>query len=149
MDPAQNISGIVGWFLLLFVIAWPGTCAIISLTGGWHRLAKKFHSTSEIDGEKFRFASMSLGTGLFPVRYRHTLFVTVGRAGITMSVNFLFRVLHPPLFIPWSAVEIVRPETSWLVTHTAVYIRGFDKRLLFRGRTGKKILATFNANASP
>lgn len=144
MDPAPNLSGIVAWFILLFSIAWPGTCAIISLTGGWHRLAKKFRSDSDIDGEKFRFASMTLGTGLFPARYRNALFVTVGRSGVAMSVNFLFRVLHPPLFIPWTEVESAQRERSWLVNHVAVSLRGFEKRLFFRGRAGKKILEAFN-----
>ena len=149
MNPASNISGIVAGFILLFSVAWLGTCALLSLMGGWHRLAAKYRSTSEIDGEKYRFASMSLGTGFFPVRYRNVLFVTVGRTGITLSVNFLFRVLHPPLLIPWSAVETVRPETSWLATHTAVYLHDFDKRLLFRGRAGKKIHDVFHAKTSP
>ena len=147
MGPPVIPIGIVGWFLLLFVVAWLGACGMLSLMGGWHRLATRFRSASDINGEKYRFASMSLGSGLFPVRYRNTLFVTVGRSGMALSVLFLFRVLHPPLFIPWSAVETVRPEMSWLTKQTAVYVRGFHKRLLFRGRAGKKILETFNAQA--
>ncbi len=105
MDPAPNISGIVGWFVLLFVIAWLFACSMISLMGGWHRLAEKFRAISEIHGEEIRFASMAIGTDLFPARYRRVLFVTVGPAGIGLSVIFFFRALHPPLFIPWSAVE--------------------------------------------
>jgi hypothetical protein len=147
MDTSPHISGVIGWFLLLFIVAWLGTCALLSLMGGWHRLAKKFRATSEIDGEKYRFVSMSLGTGLFPVRYRNSLFVTVGRSGVALSVLFPFRVLHPPLFIPWSDVETVRPESSWLTNPVALYVRGFDKRLLFRGHAGKKILEAFTANA--
>jgi hypothetical protein len=82
------------------------------------------------------------------VHYRNALFVTVGRSGLSLSVLFLFRVLHPPLFIPWSAVEAVRPERFWLVNRTAVYLRGFDKRMLFRGRAGQKILEAFNAQVA-
>ena len=67
-------------------------------------------------------------------------------SGFGLSVIFLFRLLHPPLLIPWSAVESTQRERSWLVNHVAVKIRDFDKRLFFRGDAGKKILETYNAN---
>jgi len=86
--------------LVLLVIAWLFACAMISLMGGWHRLAEKFHATSEIHDEKICFASMAIGTGLFPASYRRVLFVTVGPAGIGLSVIFPYRLLLPPLFIP-------------------------------------------------
>ena len=147
MDSAPNMSGSIEWFLPLFVVTWVFTCAMLSFVGGWRRLAVRFPASSAIDGDKFRFASMSLVSGHFPVRYNNSLFVTVGRAGLALSVLFLLRVMHPPLFIPWSAIETVRPERFWLVSGTAVYLRGFNKRLLFRGRAGKKILEAFNAQA--
>jgi hypothetical protein len=141
------MSGSIEWFLPLFVVTWAFTCAMLSIVGGWHRLAVRFPASSAIDGEKYRFASMSLGSGFFPVSYRSSLFVTVGHSGLALSVLFLLRVMHPPLFIPWSAIETVRSERSWLLSGKAVYLRGFNKRLLFRGRAGKKILEAFNAQA--
>lgn len=147
MHPTSDISGVVAWFLLFFVAAWLILCVLLSLMGGWHRLAQRFPAKSDSDGEEFRFASMSLGSGLFPVRYRNSLFVTTGRSGLGLSVLFLFRVMHPPLFIPWSAVETVRPEQTLFVSGTAVYLHGFDKRMLFRGRAGKMILEAFNERA--
>lgn len=118
---------------------------MMSLMGGWHRLAAKFRASSGIHGERIRFASMAIGTGLFPARYRRALIVTVGPSGIYLSVIFFFRLLHPPLFIPWSAVKAVQRERSWLVHHVAVTLHDFDKRLFFRGNAGKKILETFSA----
>lgn len=147
MEPAPSMSGDIALIIVLLAIAWLGVCALISLMGGWHRLAAKFRATSASRGEEIRFVSMTLGTGLFPARYRNALFVTVGPSGVGLSVIFLFRVLHPPLFIPWSAVQSVQRERSWLVNHVAVSLHGFDKRLFFRGRAGKKILETFNALA--
>ena len=147
MDHVVTPSGITVWLLPLLVVTWLIACAMLSFMSGWRRLAARFPASSGIDGETYRFASMSLGAGLLPVHYRNSMFVTVGRSGLSMSVFILFRVMHPPLFIPWSAVETVQPERFWLVNHTVVYIRGFDKRLLFRGRAGKKILEAFNAQA--
>lgn len=140
MFPAPNFSVHLGWLMLLIIVAWLFACAMISLMGGWHRLAEKFRSASESHGEKIRFASMAIGTGLFPARYRHVLSVTVGPAGIGLSVIFPYRLLHPPLFIPWSAVESAQRERSWLVNHVAVNIRGFEKRLFFRGPLEKRFL---------
>jgi hypothetical protein len=117
--------------------------------GGWHRLATRFRSAAAINGEERRFASMTLGSGFFPARYRNTLFLTVARSGIGLSVLFLLRLLHPPLFIPWAEVEPVVRERSWMKNHVAVSLRGFDKRLLFRGQAGKKILETYNPNTPP
>lgn len=145
MNPDSDISGIIGWFLLLFSFAWIGTCAMISLAGGWHRLAQKYRSNSEPSGETVRFASMSIGTGLFPARYRRVLFVTVGSSGFGLSVVFFYRLLHPPLFIPWTDVEAVQAERKWFSRHVAVTLRGFDKRLFFFGPAGRKILETFTA----
>lgn len=148
MNTDPGLPGIVASFALFFIVAWLGTCALLSLMGGWSRLASEFRARADARGESFRFASMSLGTGLFPARYRNALTVTVGPAGIGLSVNFLFRLLHPPLFIPWPAVESARAERSLFVSGTAVYLRGFDKRLFFRGRAGRKILEAFIARAA-
>ena len=82
MDPASSLSGDIVLIVILLVVAWLGACALISLMGGWHRLAARFRSTSAINGEQYRFASMTLGSGLFPARYRNTLWVTVGRSGV-------------------------------------------------------------------
>jgi len=145
MSSVPNLPVIFGWFTFLFFVAWPGTCALISILGGWHRLASHYSTTQSASGEEFKFASLSIGTGLFPIRYRNTLWITVGPNGIGLSVIFFFRVLHPPLFIPWSAVEAVRPESGWLTMQTAVYVQNFEKRLLIRGRAGKKIFDAYQA----
>lgn len=145
MNPASDLSSVIGWFLLLFTLAWIGTCAMISLAGGWHRLAGKYRARTEPQGETIRFASLSIGTGLFPARYRRVISVTVGPSGFGLSVVFFYRLLHPPLFIPWTDVESVQAERSMLKRHVAVNLRGFDKRLFFRGPAGKMILETFTA----
>jgi hypothetical protein len=147
MNP--NGQGIVflQWFIPLLLLAWVGLLASRSFLGGWNQLARRFGTSAAIEGEKFRFTSLSVGSGYFPVKYRNCMFVTVGQSGLALSVNILFRVFHPPLMIPWSDIETVQPEKVWLAPHIAVYVRGFDKRLLFRWNVGMKISDYFYAPA--
>lgn len=62
MEPAPNMSGDIALIIALFAIAWLGACALISLTGGWHRLAAKFRATSasrgDVPAKKFSKPSM-------------------------------------------------------------------------------------------
>lgn len=145
MEHISSVNRFPEWFPVFFAVLWLGISGLLSFAGGWHQLASRFEASSRIDGETFRFASMSLGSGLFPVSYGNCLFITVGRSGVRLSILFLFRFLHPPLFIPWSSVEAVQPEKFWFLTYTAVRIRGFNKRMLFPKRVGKKLMETFNA----
>jgi len=54
--------------------------------------------------------------------------------------------MHPPLVIPWSAVERCEQVRFWLLGHVAVYVRDFrPRRLLFGGALGRAILAQWTA----
>lgn len=132
-------------FPVFFIVLWFAVTLLLSFMGGWHELASRFEAPFPIEGETFRFTSMALGSGLFPVRYGNCVFVTVGHSGLYISVLFLFRFQHPPLLIPWSAIETVQPERFWARPFTAVRIRGFDKRLLFPERVGGKLMQRFDA----
>jgi hypothetical protein len=43
--------------------------------------------------------------------YRHVLNVGSDRIGVYLGVLFLFRVGHPPLFIPWTDIIVEQPKT--------------------------------------
>jgi hypothetical protein len=62
-----------------------------------------------------------------------------GAAG-RLSILFLFRFLHPRLVIPWSAVERCENVRFWFMKQVAVHISGFNRRLLFGGILGSKIM---------
>ena len=131
------------WLLPAVLLGWAGISVLVSVSTGWYRLATRFRARAAIDGERFSLVSMALGTGPFTNTYRHCLFVTVGRAGIALSILFPFRIFHPPLMIPWSELQAVQPEARWFGSGVGVYIRGFNKRLFFRGRISQKIMQEF------
>jgi hypothetical protein len=130
-----------GLFLPFFVIMWVGITAVLSVVGGWGELGRRFPATTRPDGETFSFVSGALNAGMLPVGYGNCLFVTVGSAGVRLSVLFLFRILHPPLLIPWTAIEAVTRERHWFTWRTVVRIRDFDRRLALYGRAGEEVAA--------
>lgn len=148
MNTAPELAVTITVLTLSLTLAWIVTCALIALGGGWYWLAQKFPATAATPGERFRFVTLRIGTGLFPARYRNTVTVTVGASGLGLSVVWPFRILHPPAHIPWTAVATVQPERSLLVNHMAVTLRGYDKRLFVRGPAGRKIFEAYQEHAA-
>jgi hypothetical protein len=125
-------------------------CALLSLLGGWHALGRRFGSSDDLDGERFRFRSGAVGRGIFPVAYDHCLFATVGRRALALSVLVPFRLLHPPLVIPYSEVERCDEIRFWFVRHVALHVRGFGRRrVLLRGALGRAVLAAWTQARTP
>lgn len=137
--PSSNLV----WLFPALLAFWLAVCAALSFIGGWYDLARRFRSDAPIEGERFRFRSAAIGWSVFPVSYRSCLFATVGSKGFALSVSFPFLILHPRLVIPWSAVERCEQVRSLLIRGVAVYISGFNRRLLFRGNLGDIIFAAW------
>jgi hypothetical protein len=131
--------------LLFFMLLWTGVSAIISKTGGWSLLAGRFQAkTRQPRGRRFRFASALFRRfRLFPVSYRGILTVTVGTEGLHLDIFFLFRVLSPPLFIPWGAIESVGEQKHLFGSYGAVHIRDCPVVLLFMGEAGEQLRAEY------
>ena len=128
------------WFFVFFAAMWLGVGVALSYASGWRALAEWFRSTRPIEGERFRFASGSMGaSNWFPVRYRGCLFITVGAEGFLLSLFFPFRLGSPPLFIPWTRVESVTEQPAWFVDRAVIRIRGLPTKIMIVGRAGQRI----------
>src|SRR5689334_598754 len=116
---------------VFFVPLWCCICAALSLTGGWHSLAKRFPAEQTSfripefdDGKRFRFASMAMGSKFYPVSYGSCLTIEVNSNGIYIKIMPFFRLLHPPFLIPWSAIDDCVTKKYFLIwSRTAVYIQ--------------------------
>lgn len=148
VEAASTPNGFARWFFLFIAVFWFGGVAMMSFTGGWARLASRFRGTSPVQGKLFPFVSMYIRAGMLPVGYRGCINVTVSPVGIQLSIFVLFRLFHPPMFIPWTAVEYVRPEELWSLPHMAVSIPGCGVRLLFAEHVGRKLAEAFEARYS-
>jgi hypothetical protein len=87
-------------FLILSVSMWFAIGAVLSLIGGWWSLVRRF-TASERPTTRLKLTSARVGA----TNYNNCLYVAYAPEGIYLRVVFLFRFLHPPLLIPWSAVR--------------------------------------------
>jgi hypothetical protein len=126
------------WFLPLFVVMWFGMTGLFSYIGGWASLASKFASALPSRGERFRFASGSIGRRFRTVSYGNCLFVNVSPEGLGLSMFFPFRFMSPPLFIPWSDIDSVVEERILFVRIVRLEVRGQWARISLRGKPGKR-----------
>lgn len=95
-------------WLLLIPIVWVAICVTLSRLSGWSRLAKQFSDADFIADESAWFRSASLSG----IQYSSCLNFAVSGHGMRMSVILPFRIGHPPIVIPWSAMHHVEAENK-------------------------------------
>ena len=96
-------------FPIAFLAMWCGIVFALGAFGGWRRLARAYRATGEPGGESFHWQTGRVGS----VPYRHMLNVQAAASGIHLSVPLPFRVGHPDLMIPWSAVHDEQHAKVW------------------------------------
>lgn len=137
------------WLLALFVVFWTGLSALLAMLAGWPRLATRFRSDQMVAGETFRFASGAMGASIWlPVSYRCNLFYTVADSGLHLSVLFLFRLMSPPLFIPWEQVASITEERIWLINTAVIRLRGTSIMIMVRGRAAHAVKTAYGRYSS-
>jgi hypothetical protein len=83
---------------------------MISVIGGWGRLATRYACPDPISGTTWRFRSAAMSSrpeaffGFLRVSYGSCLKVIANEDGLRLSIWFPFRLGHQPLFIPWSDI---------------------------------------------
>ena len=90
-----------------FAFSWFFTGAAVSRMTGWHRLAQRFTFQGEVPSQLWRFKS---ATARYGSHYNNCLTIGASPAGLYMAMPWLFRVGHPPLFIPWNEITIYRAK---------------------------------------
>jgi hypothetical protein len=85
----------------LLAAFYSGILFLLSHIGGWSRLALKFPARDIPTGERFGWQSARIGL----TRYNNALTIFTSREGLYFQPLFLFRLAHPPFFIPWSEVK--------------------------------------------
>ncbi|WP_139920117.1 hypothetical protein [Hymenobacter sp. DG01] len=103
--------------LLGFAAFWAVISWLLALNG-WRQLAQHFRAstTPPENAATFRMLTASLRRTddiSSKVDYRGVLTLCCSPAGLGLAVLFPFRIGHPPLLVPWSAVGPVQLETGW------------------------------------
>jgi hypothetical protein len=127
-------------FFVQFGLLWLAITTGLSIFSGWRILCSRFPDERVQGGEKFRFASLSMGTSFFPVNYSNCVAIEAGTNGFRISLWLLFRLFHPPMFIPWSQVSSIESK-SWLFffRFSRVQLRNSSVKIDVMGRPGVKL----------
>jgi hypothetical protein len=88
-------------FPVFFVGMWCLVCFIISLTGGWGALGKRFRADRAPMGIVFYGQSAQFRHF---TNYNSCLSIIVAKEGLYLKVWPMFRMGHPPLLIPWEEI---------------------------------------------
>ena len=129
--------------VVLGLCAWTGLWVLmsflISAMGGWGTLARYYRSELPFTGKTWRMRSARMG---WFTRYGGVLTVGVNPAGLYLALLPLFRVGHPPLFVPWPDVSVTserRVLASFIVFH---FRQAPVVTLWLRERFGREVLET-------
>jgi hypothetical protein len=126
------------YFWLFFVGAWVLASLLISLAGGWAQLSHDFRTRDEPRGPRWRFQSARLRFG---VGYNGVLTFAVDPMGLWISIFPLFRVGHPPLFIPWREMTATRERAMRSEVLKLRFQRHPSITLTIRGSLARKMEA--------
>ncbi len=95
--------------LLILAVIFPIVISLLATLSGWERLAGRYPLSGAFPKGGHRFQSMRLNN----TTYRRVLRMLETPEGLYLVPMSLFRVDHPPLFIPWQAIEIEEHPTWW------------------------------------
>lgn len=124
--------------------------AAMAGAGGWRALAACYPApqTAPVAEERYRFTSLRTGGGfLGTATYRSCVTVGVSGRGISLALWGPFSLFHPPLFIPWEAVESCR-ATAVYGSHTTQLTVQHGESLTLHGKAAAAI-ARRNAHQGP
>lgn len=127
-------------FPLFFVAVWITVLRLISAMG-WQRLAEVYGSEKACEGTRWYMQSAKVGKAA----YNGCLIVGANYNGLYLSILFLFRPWHPPLFIPWTDISAKEAKRPLLLGDLSIltFNRAPGLELVLRKRLTEKIRAQY------
>lgn len=153
-EPLWDLSFIPGWavvliivgiFVTLFTAIYFLVC-FITAARGWMSYGSRYRSEFEFpaNAQNFGAQSMMIGGNIAPANYRHAVTVGLSEDGIHLRMGTFFKSFHPPLFVPWDAVERVSQEKAIKGVYTAVNVKQMPRLVFFKG-LGDTLFAQWQA----
>jgi hypothetical protein len=97
--------------LVVFMVVSILVGAAMAGAGGWRALAERYPPprATSLPEERYRFTSVRTAGGLLgTATYKNCVTVGVSTGGISLALWGPFSLFHPPVFVPWIAVESCR-----------------------------------------
>jgi hypothetical protein len=115
---------------------------VTSRISGWSLLAEAYPCLDEVEGRRRWFASMGLRRWSFlPANYGGIVVLTFMPEGVRFSLLFPFRIMHPPLFIPWREFARTEVTTIFFRRQRSFWFGQTSVRMDVTLRLGDEILA--------
>ena len=104
LPPLQESPPLVALLAVVaFAVAWAAMSSLIAAVSGWRRLARVYRLTTPFNGRQWRFRSARMR---WSTNYSGCLTIGADVRGLYLGVLFVFRIGHPPVFVPWSDVRM-------------------------------------------
>ncbi len=110
--PHSSVILITLVFIASFLVIWSLGCKVVSLLG-WNSLTKLYTALSPAKGTLHSAQSITIGRF---GNYTGCATLHTDARGLHLAVLPIFRISHPPLFIPWSAVRFLKENHGFLRT---------------------------------
>ena len=95
------------YFAIFFLVLWLLLNLIISRLTGWARMAAHYPVIGAFTGKIWRFQTITTRRGM---GYKGSANVGADSRGLHLSLFFIFRFGHPPLFVPWRDITITEKQ---------------------------------------
>jgi hypothetical protein len=92
------------YFVIFFVMLWIGVGFLVAQLSGWGELSRCYRLGNPFSGRRWYFRR---GRMRLMMSYNNCLTVGSNPEGLYLAVLFLFRVGHPPLFVPWQDISVM------------------------------------------
>ena len=132
--PSWILPLILIGFPIVFAALWTFVCFILSIAGGWARLADRFAASEPPTGQQFTWQTGRVGMS----NYNSVLTIHTSPSGLHLAVMVLFRVGHKPLLIPWSEIH---GASTWRMFFTEYVTFEIGSPKMAKVRLPKKIFA--------
>lgn len=99
------------WFFPLYFLGlYALVMAALSYSGGWGWIGREYRAGGEPTGETYFWRNLRAGpTWLGKLGYyKRCINATLCYQGVYLTPILLFRLFHPPLFLPWTLVGAPR-----------------------------------------
>jgi hypothetical protein len=97
------------YYAIFFLSLWLLLNLIVSRLTGFARMAAHYQNAGTFAGKVWRFQTITTRWGM---GYKGCSNVGADSRGLYISFGFLFRLGHPPLFVPWGDIAITEKQIS-------------------------------------
>jgi hypothetical protein len=104
----MNTFWLLAAIAFFYGLFWIGLLELLSRLGGWKRGAARYRATDAPQGRRFRMQHIAFGW----LDYNGCVTIIVSPDGVYLSLWPPFRLSHPALLIPWSALHAIKIKSS-------------------------------------